>query len=42
MQISCEYTELAVVDSRNVMALQLGLGEVLRILSCIKDEQVTK
>jgi len=42
MQSSCEYTELAVEDSRHVMALQLGLGEGLRILPCLKDEQVTK
>lgn len=42
MQTSCEYTELAVENSRHVMALQVGLGEGLRILPCINDELVTK
>jgi hypothetical protein len=42
MQISCEYAKLAVEDSRHVMALQLGLGEGLRILPYIKDYLVTK
>jgi len=42
MQNSCQYTELAVEDSRNMMARQLGLGEGLRILPSINDEQVTK
>jgi hypothetical protein len=42
MHSNCEYTELGVEDSRHVMALQLGLGEGLRILPCINDELVTK
>jgi hypothetical protein len=42
MEISCEYTELAVVDSRNIMAFLLRLGEGIGIFPCINDEQVTK